>query len=489
MEIKDLDDLDAFLLMLKLLLKIFTKIDDNLIRYLFRFCGLDTKLIDSEELKNEIKRLFKERSEYLNDKKYVEIKANCLGLDYDDNYYCILIKIGQSSSYSCFLKDNDSNSIYLPIQIGRIQNESIQIKIVQITKEQFLAHTKPGKAANIVIYDNLKINFKDIAPLSSLNLEIKYDENQKKYCHKAKKDSIKINNLKSITKLKTIMNLKMKSKLDLKSNSKFDLQFNWFPFNPFDFINVNTSIKNQLTKNYHTSIEQHLKLMKYLIKNRIEQVKNPKFFNELFSNLNLDKFFGNELNLIVNQSLFEGALSNLDHLICIRQVCKELENDLKFKEIDFNKLPKKQSLQSTEILSSLTNESQEFLSFIVNPFDYLNQPLPIDLPFKPILSQREAKLSPTANQLKPFDFEKMKYQFLNDFDFISSKVIIWVTSSFNNTPRFCRFSSEKSLNLFSYNNPLRKLCISISTSVSYRIYLSLYIIFEFFCFAYFAFNK
>lgn len=453
--IKQLDDLDAFLMMLKLLLRIFLKFDEkNLIEYIFRFCELDRASLDKDKLMNRTTRLFKDRVEYLSDERFVHIKIQCGNLGLEnlneiDQFFHIIIQSNEND-YFFFIKNNDKNSISIPIQIDKINDGAIAIKVIQITKDQFLNQRfNKTEKQNKMIYDS-KVDLKVINLLKGFDLELKFDEQKQQFDLlksdlKIKRDTKKLktnlkNKFKSFMKrdFKKIAALKQKKILDTirPDQLRIDFQINWSHFNPFDFANTDVSIKHQLHKHHQIYIDQHLKLLKYIFIRKIKQLNDSALVNQLLKDVSgFETFFGKELMQILEQNLFEGGLNRTDHLICIRQVIADLEKETNsnkyLQNINFKQLLDKKSeiFESSEFTFSLSGSTDEYLSFLIKPHENLNQPVPSDLPFKQ-KGQNDLDLHylPTICYNKnfyfqfPFDFEKMKYQFLNDFDSTSEKV-------------------------------------------------------------------
>lgn len=364
---------------------------------------------------------------------------------------------------------------------------------------------------------------------------MKYDESKRRYGVEQK--SLSKTRLSAL--LQSKIGLKLKSKINNNfnvkrpgrpANPRFAFRLNWSHFNPNDFPNLEIPIKDQLTKHHRYYVEQHLKLLKYILVRKIERIDNVQLVNEaLKDDLKFEQFFDRQLQIILKQNLHEGALNYTDQLICLKQVIKELQMQKEHKKlnaINFKQLLERHSKSLYELSEetfTLSNSREEYLSFLINPFEHANKVLAHDLPFKP---KANLKLKTDLNVLcrktswpflatslqygkrlqveLAFDFGKMKYQFLDDFDLTSSKVsptnhqlnviltlfflfgfevVIWVSNSVNNVPSFYRFSTEKSLNLFDYDQSPRKLCIWIYTSIPYRIVLCILILFEFICFS------
>jgi hypothetical protein len=432
-------------------------------------------LINFKKLIKIIEKLFYERIDYLNENKFIQliIKSKPLNASsqYEEKYFCVLIRFG-SLVYSIFIGTNSKEIIYIPIQIKSIEKDSIEIKIVEISENQF-KNQKLGKKDK-VLYDKLKLGLNQIHLIKGFNLELKYDDRRDQFdvfsSQKDKSMSIKsISSLKSIKSLKIDKNLNSLIKFKLKSDfesvlkrsaksnyPKIKLELNWSFFNVYDFSNLEAAIKDELNRYHQSHIEQHLKLLKYIFIHKIQQINDSQLINDLFKeNINFESFFGYELNAILEQNLFEGGLKYTDHFFCIKKVLKELQThkddylttNKNFQEINFYNLLEKfdeNFIYLDPETFTLSAESQEeFLSFLIKPFEKLNKKIPHDLPFD-AKSEIKIKITELNNLCKlnlmnwyflpnswfekrlqielPFNFDKMRNQFLDDFDLTSNKV-------------------------------------------------------------------
>lgn len=393
--------------MLRLLLRIFSKkIDEKrLMEFVFRFCELHKKPLDSERLLNEVRKLVKEQAKHLTEKKLVQVQVNCTSEDLEEDAYRVGLSVGVLDC-SLHIKTNERETTYVPVQIDRIANESIRVEICRVMKrKQLLRQKEPRKT----VLHELRIDFGDIDLIRGHNLELKYNNEKKQY--------EQLKGAKGTSRAKISAKLKSLSKKYFSSSKKvassdanvcpnFEFELSWSPFDFSQFENSDSSIKDQLTRRHQLHTDQHLRLLKYILMQRAKE------------NTEFDSSFGDELKAILDQSLFEGALNYADHQFCLRKVAEDLQ-DGRSKVPDLKQVLAKKS-GSSVALSQAPDGSEEYLSFIIKPFENLNVPLPLDLPFKPKKLPQPASLRRRLEL--PFDFELMKHHFIDDFDTTSHKV-------------------------------------------------------------------
>lgn len=166
MTIKQLKDVEAFQMMLKLMFRTFLPIDERtLIDYLYKFCEIDRTRIDFSHLLKAVQSLLKDRTDYLDDEKCVQIKIDCKSLGtsrsvQNDTHFCIVLKCG-STRYLIFIENNGKREIHLPVQIKKIDRQSVDVEILSINKKQFENQQIPIKNKKKLL-DNFKFNFPQV---------------------------------------------------------------------------------------------------------------------------------------------------------------------------------------------------------------------------------------------------------------------------------------------------------------------------------------
>lgn len=387
-----LEDSEAFILMLKLIFRTFLNCNDrNLIKFAFKFCRLDDKLIDCNELMKQIKCLSRKRVNFFYERKYLKVNLDFKSSEQsnysleDKHHFKIAFKFG-TLNLSFKIKNDQKRSVHLPIKISNINSKPLRIKIIDVTSQHLLS--------------NINVDLNQISLLEGFNLNLAYDYSKKQFT-------------------KAVL------EQDTNRYPKIDFNFTWFQFNTDSFDETDVKLKDQLAKHHQLYLDQHLKLLKYVF---VRKFDCKPIRGSIIDGNFLDK----ELTAILDQNLFEGALKRVDHLVCIQKIVKELQADEAYRKVDFRKSIDKEGLikeiDKQDASYSTESSSKDDISFIFRPFDNLNVELPTDLPFKliePVHSDdlSNKNLNKQRYEFKePFDFNKMKFRYLNDFDANSDKV-------------------------------------------------------------------
>lgn len=426
MATRKLSDREAFLLMLRLLFRIFSKHDEKrLAEFLFKFCELHKKPVDSERLLNDVRNLVKEQARYLTEKKFLQVQVNCSrDAEEEPDAYEIALGVG-TLDCSLRIKTNQTETAYVPVQVGRIANESIRVEICQAPNRLLRR-----KVTTKTVLHELRIDLGNVHLIKGHNLQLKYDQEQKQYEQlKGAKRSTSKARISSKLKLLSQKFFSNAKKTNRSSDAKvsmpnFEFEFSWSPFDFSEFENSDSSIKEQLIRRHQLHTDQHLRLLKYIhmqkAKENTKLDESPLGDRPLNGSFLDDNSLGEELKAILDQSLFEGALNYADHQFCLRRVADNLQGDQSKASSDLKRVPANRSTESSVTLSRGPDENDDFLSFIIKPFENLNVPLPLDLPFRPKTPTQPASLRRRLEL--PFDFELMKHHFIEDFDATSHKV-------------------------------------------------------------------